>query len=457
MQNLNVVVLAAGQGKRMNSDIPKVLHAVGNKPMLQHVIDTAKSLEPENLIVVYGHGGELVKQNLGKIYPENNLLWAFQEKQQGTGDALKCAMPYISDVGVTLLLYGDVPLIDTKTLKQMLDKSNNNVVMLTSILDNPSGYGRVIRNSKYKITGIIEEKDASEDEKKICEINTGFYVFPNKFLSVWLSKLSNNNSQGEYYVTDLVAMACNDNIEIEYVKAANPYSIMGVNNKTQLEYLERKFQSLEAEKLLDKGATLADKCRIDIRGNVLVGKDCIIDVNCIFEGNVKLGTNVKVGAGSILKNVTIGDNVEIKPYSIIENAEIGNGCVIGPFSRLRPGAKLESDSHIGNFVEIKNSVVGNGSKVNHLTYIGDAEIGAKVNVGAGSVTCNYDGRNKFKTIIEDNVFVGSGTMMVAPVTLGEGSVIGAGSTITKDTPANELTISRARQSTILGWLKRTRK
>ena len=457
MQDLNVVILAAGEGKRMNSELPKVLHNIGNKPMLLHVIEAAKQLNPTKLIIVYGHKGEQVKSLVDSNLPGNDFIWVHQDKQLGTGHALKTAYPHLSANGATLLLYGDVPLIDVKTLNDMLKKYEDNIVMLTADLDNPSGYGRIIRNDQSQIIGIVEEKDASQGEKFIREINTGFYVFPNHNLGDWLNNLSNQNSQGEYYVTDLVGMAHREFVDIAYVNARYVYTIMGVNNKLQLEYLERIFQTKKAEKLLELGATIFDKSRIDIRGDVTVGKDCIIDVNCIFEGLVSLGDNVRIGAGSVLKNVTIQNNVEIKPYSILEDAVIGSDCKIGPFSRVRPGSNLSKGAHVGNFVEIKNSTIGIGSKANHLTYIGDSVVGSGVNIGAGSVTCNYDGKNKFKTIIEDNVFVGSGTMMVAPVKLGEGSVIGAGSTITKDTPDNELTISRAKQTTVLGWLKRMRK
>lgn len=457
MQNLNVVILAAGEGKRMNSLLPKVLHTVGNKPMLIHIIEAAKQLNPTKLIIVYGHKGEQVKSLVDSQMPDNDFIWVHQDKQLGTGHALKTAYPNLSSNGATLLLSGDVPLIDVATLNEMLNKFDDNVVMLTADLDNPTGYGRIIRNDQSQIIGIIEEKDASQSEKFICEINTGFYLFPNRYLGEWLNNLSNQNSQGEYYVTDVVSMAYRDFVYITYVNARHVYTIMGVNNKLQLEYLERIFQMKKAEKLLEAGATIFDKLRIDIRGQVSVGKDCIIDVNCIFEGRVSLGDNVKIGAGSFLKNVKVHNDVEIKPYSIIEDAVVGTNCKIGPFSRIRPGTNLSQDAHIGNFVEVKNSTIGVGSKANHLTYIGDSVVGSHVNVGAGSVTCNYDGKNKFITTIEDNVFVGSGTIMVAPVRLGAGSFIGAGSTITKDTPANELTVSRAKQTTIMGWLKRMRK
>ncbi len=457
MQDLNIVILAAGEGKRMNSNLPKVLHTVGDTPMLIHVIKAAQELNPSKLIIVYGYAGDQVRSEVDRRLPDNNYIWSYQDKQLGTGHALKVALPHLSPSGATLLLYGDVPLIDVSTLHEMCTKYDDNVVMLTANLDNPTGYGRVIRNDQSQIISIVEEKDASQGERFVREINTGFYLFPNKYLGGWLNNLSNQNNQEEYYVTDIVAMAYDELVDISYVEARHTYTIMGVNNKLQLEFLERIFQTKKAEKLLESGATILDKSRIDIRGQVSVGKDCIIDVNCIFEGIVCLGDNVRVGMGSFLKNVTVNDGVEIKPYSVIEDAVIGVGCKIGPFSRVRPGTNLQNDVHIGNFVEVKNSTIGVASKVNHLTYIGDSDIGSKVNVGAGSITCNYDGKNKFKTIIGDNVFVGSGTMMVAPVTLGEGGVIGAGSTITKDTPANELTVSRAKQTTVLGWLKRMRK
>jgi bifunctional UDP-N-acetylglucosamine pyrophosphorylase/glucosamine-1-phosphate N-acetyltransferase len=338
----------------------------------------------------------------------------------------------------------------------MLTQYNENIVMLTANLTNPFGYGRVIRNENKHIIRIVEEKDTLSNEKLITEINSGIYLLPNTKLPKWLNKLSNNNSQNEYYVTDLVAFAAEDKINVTAVVTTNIDEIMGVNNKLQLEYLERTYQKIKANDLLLAGATLLDKSRIDIRGTVAVGHDCVIDINCIFSGTVSLGNNVMIGAGSILNNVVIKDNVTIKANSVIEDAIIGEGCQIGPFARIRPGTELASGVHIGNFVEIKKSHIGDNSKVNHLTYIGDTEIGSKVNVGAGSVTCNYDGKNKFKTIIKDNVFVGSGTMMVAPVKIGEGSVIGAGSVITRDTPENELTVSRAKQTTVLGWLKRNR-
>lgn len=454
-ENINVVILAAGQGKRMNSSLPKVLHPVSTKPMLQHVIDTALLLDPSKLVVVYGHGGDQVQNTLLPIYGDK-IEWAHQDQQLGTGHALKCALPHLDKDAITLVLYGDVPLISLATLQKMLAKYQDSVVMLTDEIDNPTGYGRVVRNSEFAITGIVEEKDASQSERLIREINTGFYVLPNKKLTDWLNRLSNNNNQNEYYLTDVIGLAYQDGVDIDYVLSPHHYEVLGVNNKLQLEQLERIYQLNQANKLLEAGVTLYDKSRIDIRGNLTAGKDCIIDVNCIFEGDVILGNNVAIGSGCLIKNATIADNVTIKPYTIIEETRISAGAQIGPYARLRPGTELAEDTHIGNFVEIKKSQIGKGSKVNHLTYIGDASIGSKVNVGAGSVTCNYDGQNKFKTVIGDNVFVGSGTMLVAPVSLKNGSLIGAGSVITEDTPEDELTLARTKQVTVYGWKKRNK-
>lgn len=455
-QTINVVILAAGAGKRMNSSLPKVLQPISGKPMLHHVIDSAQKLNPNKLVVVYGHGGDQVRSAVEQSYPDSQIIWALQAEQLGTGHALKCALPHLDHDGLTLVLYGDVPLIELSTLEKMVAKYQDNVVMLTDEVENPAGYGRVVRDPEFRITNIVEEKDASQSERAIREINTGFYVLPNQYLASWLSKLSNNNNQGEYYLTDVIALAYNQEVEIDYILAPHHYEVMGVNDKLQLEQLERIYQLNQANELLKSGVTLVDKHRIDLRGTLSAGKDCAIDVNCVFEGRVSLGNNVKIGAGCLLKDVTIADNVTIKPYSILEDAIVANGAQVGPYARLRPGTVLAEDTHIGNFVEIKKSTVGVGSKVNHLTYIGDAEIGSKVNIGAGSVTCNYDGINKFKTVIGNNVFVGSGTMMVAPVHINDGSLIGAGSVITQDTPANELTLARAEQVTVSGWLNKNK-
>lgn len=453
---LNIVILAAGQGKRMNSSLPKVLHPISTKPMLQHVIETAKTLNPTKLVVVYGHGGDQVQTAMNQVFTNNELSWAFQDKQLGTGHALKCALPELSHDGVTLVLYGDVPLISLNTLQQMLEVYQNNVVMLSDIIDNPKGYGRVVRDNG-NIVAIVEEKDTSLKQKLIKEINTGFYLFPNQYLTKWLNGLSNNNAQGEYYLTDVVEAAHRDGVKIDCVQSSHHYEVMGVNNKLQLEELERIYQINKANKLLENGVTLFDKARVDIRGNLSAGQDCVIDINCVFEGEVVLGNNVTIGAGCLLKNVKIADNVTIKPYSVLEDAVIASGTQVGPYARLRPGTVLAENTHIGNFVEIKKSTIGVGSKVNHLTYIGDSEIGEKVNIGAGTVTCNYDGKNKFKTTIGDNVFVGSGSMLVAPVNIGSGALIAAGSVITKNAPENELTLARAKQVTMPGWLAKKKK
>lgn len=454
-QILNVVVLAAGQGKRMNSSLPKVLHPVSMKPMLQHVIETALALDPDKLVVVHGHGGEQVQNVIGSMFGDQ-IFWAHQEDQLGTGHALKCALNQLDSDGVTLVLYGDVPLISLETLQKMLEKYQNSVVMLTDEIDNPAGYGRIVRNNEFAITGIVEEKDASQSERLIREINTGFYVLPNNRLGDWLNRLSNQNTQKEYYLTDVIAMAYADGVDIDCVLAPHHYEVLGVNNKLQLEQLERIYQLNQANKLLEQGVTLFDRHRIDIRGTLAVGRDCVIDINCIFEGNVQLGSNVSIGTGCTIKNAVIANNVSIKAYSIIEDTIIDSDTQVGPFARLRPGAELGRNVHVGNFVEIKKSKIGEFSKVNHLTYIGDAEIGEQVNVGAGSVTCNYDGKNKFKTVIGNNVFIGSGTMLVAPVTVHDGSLIGAGSVITTDTPEEELTLARAKQVTVYGWKKRNK-
>lgn len=451
-KKINIVILAAGQGKRMNSKLPKVLHKVGNKAMLAHVISTALLLKPDKLIIVYGHNGEAVKSCIDTTFPANDFIWALQDKQLGTGHALNCALNYLDADGATLVLYGDVPLISQSTLEHMQCLYDNNIVLLTAVLDNPFGYGRVIRDEDFQIKSIVEERDATQNEKLINEVNTGFYILPNASLAGWLNALENNNTEHEYYLTDVITLAYAQNVEIQYHTAIRNYEIMGVNNKLQLEYLERKFQIKAADLLLSAGVTLLDKSRLDIRGNITCGMDCIIDTNCTFEGTVVLGDGVTIGVGCILKDVVIGNDVTIRHYSIIEGAHIGALSQIGPFARIRFGTKLAGSTHIGNFVEIKNSIIGLNSKINHLSYIGDSDIGNEVNVGAGSVTCNYDGKNKFRTIIEDGVFVGSGTMIVAPVCLAQGGIIGAGSTITKPTEANELTVARAKQVTIKGYL-----
>jgi bifunctional UDP-N-acetylglucosamine pyrophosphorylase / glucosamine-1-phosphate N-acetyltransferase len=455
MSKLNIVILAAGLGKRMHSALPKVLHPLAGKPLLGHVLDTAHSLSPQRICVVYGHGGEAVPQAIG----DESLTWVQQTPQLGTGHALMQALPHLSSTGTTLVLYGDVPLTTIETLRRLIGTAGSkDFALLTVELADPAGYGRIVRNEKTGgITAIVEEKDASNIQRQIREINTGIMVIPNQDLHGWLHKLENKNAQKEYYLTDIVAMAVKDGVKVEAVQPAHDWETTGVNSKTQLAVLERIYQNEYAKRLLDQGVTLADMSRIDIRGQLICGRDVEIDINCIFEGHVQLDDGVKVGAHSILKNVKVAAGSAIAPFSLIESAEIGKNCRVGPYARIRPGTRLASEVHIGNFVEVKNSTIAAGSKANHLSYIGDAVVGKNVNIGAGTITCNYDGANKYQTIIEDDVFVGSDTQLVAPVTVTQGSTIGAGSTITKDTPPETLTLSRAKQMSIDGWKRPVKK
>ncbi|MDO9758039.1 bifunctional UDP-N-acetylglucosamine diphosphorylase/glucosamine-1-phosphate N-acetyltransferase GlmU [Glaesserella parasuis] len=453
MTQLSVVILAAGKGTRMYSDLPKVLHPIAGKPMVKHVIDTAKQLSAKQIHLIYGHGGDLLQQRLS-AEPVN---WVLQAEQLGTGHAMQQAAPFFADDENILMLYGDAPLITATTLEKLIAaKPENGIALLTVVLDNPTGYGRIIRENG-SVVAIVEQKDANPEQLKIQEINTGVMVASGASFKKWLSQLDNNNAQGEYYITDVIAMANRDGYKVEAVQATNLMEVEGANNRLQLAALERYYQKIQAEKLLLAGVTIIDPARFDLRGTVTHGKDVVIDVNVILEGSIQLGNNVKIGAGSVLKNVVLGDNVEIKPYSVLEDSVIGESADVGPFARLRPGTELAAKAHVGNFVEIKKSTIGEGSKVGHLTYIGDSEIGANVNIGAGTITCNYDGANKFKTIIGDNVFVGSGTQLVAPVTVASGATIGAGSTITKDVAADELVITRVPQRHIQGWQRPTKK
>ncbi|PTA48634.1 bifunctional N-acetylglucosamine-1-phosphate uridyltransferase/glucosamine-1-phosphate acetyltransferase [Shewanella morhuae] len=444
---LNVVILAAGKGTRMRSDLPKVLHPIAHKSMVQHVIDTAKSLGSDAIQLVYGYGADKLQAALG----EQDVQWVLQAEQLGTGHAVAQANPNISDDDTVLILYGDVPLIQQSTLIDLLAaRPDNGVAVLTVNLTNPMGYGRIVRDDG-KVVGIIEQKDASAEQLLINEINTGIMVAPGKQLKDWLSRLSNNNAQGEYYLTDIIAMAHSDGVAIDTAQPQSAIEVEGANNRVQLAQLERAYQAREAEKLMLAGANLRDPNRIDIRGDVTVGMDVMIDVNVVFEGKVVLGNNVSIGAGAILIDCEIADNAEIKPYSIIEGAKLGVAASAGPFARLRPGAELKQDAHIGNFVEVKKAIIGVGSKAGHLAYLGDAIIGDGVNIGAGTITCNYDGANKHLTVIEDNVFVGSDTQLVAPVTIGKGATLGAGSTITHNVAENELVITRVKQKHLTGW------
>jgi bifunctional UDP-N-acetylglucosamine pyrophosphorylase/glucosamine-1-phosphate N-acetyltransferase len=445
--SLNVVILAAGKGTRMRSDLPKVLHPIAHKSMVQHVIDTANSLGSSAIQLVYGYGADKLQAALG----EQALNWVLQAEQLGTGHAVAQANPNINDDDTVLILYGDVPLIQQSTLEALLAvRPANGLAILTVNLPNPTGYGRIVRE-QGKVVGIIEQKDANAEQLAINEVNTGIMAVPGKQLKAWLNRLSNNNAQGEYYLTDIIAMANADGVEITTSQPQSAIEVEGANNRVQLAQLERAYQARAAEKMMLEGANLRDPARIDIRGNVTVGMDVMIDVNVIFQGQVTLGNNVTIGAGAILIDCDIADNAEIKPYTIVEGAKLGQASSAGPFARLRPGAELKEDAHIGNFVEIKKSVLGKGSKAGHLAYLGDAQIGAGVNIGAGTITCNYDGANKFITTIEDGVFVGSDTQLVAPVTIGKNATLGAGSTITKDVAENELVITRVKQRHITGW------
>ena len=449
---LNIVILAAGKGTRMHSDLPKVLHALAGHSLLKHVIDTALQLAPKEMCVVYGHGGEAVPEALAQ-YAARFVL---QEPQLGTGHAVQQAMPEMKDGGTTLILYGDVPLIQADTLKKLLINPDH-LCLLTLNMDNPAGYGRIIRNGSGNVERIVEEKDASAEQRKVSEINTGILAAPTHLLRNWLAGLQNNNAQGEYYLTDIVSMAVAQGVKVSTTQPAHDWEVMGVNSKIQLAELERIWQGEQALRLLKQGVTLADPARLDIRGQLSCGRDVEIDVGCIFEGDVHLGNRVKVGAYTVIRDSRIEAGTHLAPYTHIDSSEVGDNCRIGPYARLRPGTKLHNDVHIGNFVEIKNSEIANGSKANHLSYIGDSTVGKRVNVGAGTITCNYDGANKYRTVIEDDVFVGSDTQLIAPVTIKQGSTIGAGSTITKDTPENALTLSRAKQVTVPGWQRPVKK
>lgn len=444
---MNVVILAAGMGKRMQSDLPKVLHALAGKPLLSHVIDTARSLSPSRICVIYGHGGDAVPSRLAA----DDLRFVIQQPQLGTGHAVMQAVPELNDNEPTLVLYGDVPLTSAATLTALADKAGKEkLAVLTVNLADPTGYGRIVREDS-RIVRIVEQKDASEAERAIREVNTGILVAPTQALKAWLSLLSNDNAQKEYYLTDIIAMAVRDGVPVESSQPAHEWETLGVNSKVQLAELERIHQSNIATALLEQGVTLADPARIDVRGTLVCGRDVEIDVGCVFEGRVELGDGVKIGAHCVIRNATILRRGAIKPFCHIEEASVGAESQIGPYARLRPGTVLGDDVHIGNFVEVKNGSFGAHSKANHLAYVGDATVGSRVNIGAGTITCNYDGANKHRTIIEDDAFIGSDSQLVAPVTVGKGATLGAGTTLTKDAPAGSLTVSRAKQVTIAGW------
>jgi len=445
---MNIVILAAGMGKRMQSALPKVLHPLAGKPLLSHVIDTARSLSPAALCVIYGHGGEAVPAAVGA----DDIRFAKQEPQLGTGHAVMQAVPYLRDEAPTLILYGDVPLTTRHSLQRLLDSAGQDkLAILTVELEDPTGYGRIVRRQGH-IVGIVEQKDASETEHAIREVNTGIMVAPTSRLKKWLTTLSSDNAQGEYYLTDIVARAVADGVPVVSAQpAAGVWETLGVNSKAQLAELERIHQRNIAGALLEQGVTLADPARIDVRGTLSCGRDVTIDVNCVFEGKVELEDGVSIGAHCVIRNARIGRSANIKPFCHIEDALVGAESQIGPYARLRPGTELAEDVHIGNFVEVKNSRIAAHSKANHLAYVGDATVGSRVNIGAGAITCNYDGANKHRTVIEDDVFIGSDTQLVAPVRVGKGATLGAGTTLTKDAPEGKLTISRAKQVSVEGW------
>jgi bifunctional UDP-N-acetylglucosamine pyrophosphorylase/glucosamine-1-phosphate N-acetyltransferase len=450
---MNVVILAAGMGKRMQSALPKVLHPLAGKPLLQHVINTARSLNPKKLCVIYGHGGAAVPSAVHAWSVDGgvNIDTALQQPQLGTGHAVMQALPQIDAEAPTLVLYGDVPLTTSASLQRLVDAAGSDkLAILTVVQDNPFGLGRIVRENG-EIVRIVEEKDATEAERAIKEINSGIMVIPTRHLNGWLAGLKNTNAQGEYYLTDIVAQAVASGVPVVSAQPSGEWEVAGVNSKVQLAELERRHQWNIAQALLEKGVTLMDPARIDVRGELICGRDVTIDVGCVFEGRVELGDGVTVGAHSVLVDTRVAAGVQIKPFCHFEDAVVGEKSVIGPYARLRPGAELGEDVHIGNFVEVKNSKIAAHSKANHLAYVGDADVGSRVNIGAGAITCNYDGANKFRTIIEDDAFIGSDTQLVAPVTVGKGATLGAGTTLTKDAPAGKLTVSRSRQVTIEGW------
>jgi len=443
---MNVVILAAGQGKRMHSDLPKVLHPLAGRPLLAHVIATARSLAPGVICIVYGHGGERVREAIG----QPDLIWVRQEPQLGTGHALLQALPHLNTKAPTLVLYGDVPLTRAQTLRDLIGAAGKDMALLTIALDDPQGYGRIVR-SRGSIKRIVEEKDATAAERALREINTGIMVLPTARLQAWLAGLQNKNAQKEYYLTDVVAAAVADKVSVSSAAPAAAWETLGVNSKAQLAELERTFQRQTADALMRDGVTLADPARIDVRGSLACGRDVAIDVNCVFEGEVVLGAGVSVGANCVLRDVKVAAGSRIEPFCHLDQADIGARCRIGPYARLRPGTTLAEEVHIGNFVEVKASQIAARSKANHLAYVGDTTVGRDVNIGAGTITCNYDGANKHRTIIEDDVHIGSDTQLVAPVRVGRGATLGAGTTLTKDAPEGALTISRAKQVTIAGW------
>ena len=450
---LAAVILAAGKGTRMKSALPKVLHPIAGKPMVAHVVAAARQLHPGSITVVYGHGGDQVRDTIA----DDSLNWALQAEQLGTGHAVAQAMPFVAEDTV-LILYGDVPLIRPETLQAFVARVNDNTLaLMTLTMDDPSGYGRIIRGDDGKVQRIVEQKDASEAELAVREINTGILACPRGFLAEALPALSSNNAQGEYYLTDVIAMAVAKGLTVDAMQPGEPWEVDGVNDRIQLARLERIYQRVQAEALMRGGATLMDPARVDLRGDIECGSDVTIDVNVVLQGRVRIGDGVQIGANCHITDAVLEDGAVIAPNSVIEQANVGPGCQVGPFARLRPGTTLAAGAKVGNFVETKKATIGEGSKINHLTYIGDAVIGKHVNVGAGTITCNYDGVNKFQTVMEDGAFIGSNSSLVAPVTVGKNATVGAGSTVTRDVAEDELAVARGKQKNISGWKRPTRK
>ena len=447
---LEIIVLAAGQGKRMRSRLPKILHPLAGRPLLAHVLDAAAALHPRKVLIVHGHGAEEVRA----AFAEAKVEWVLQPEQLGTGHAVQQAMPRVASDADVLILYGDVPLVRAATLQRLVDAARDGMAVMTAELEDPTGYGRIVRKGADLVARIVEHRDAAPQELALREINAGFMAMSARRLSSWLGKLTNRNAQKEYYLTDVVALAVAEGLPVRPVRVDDPWDVAGVNSKRELATLERVFQRREAERLLEAAVTLADPARIDVRGELRCGTDVSIDVNCVFEGRVTLGDGVRIGPNCVLRNVAIGAGSEVLAFSQLEESQVGERCRLGPYARLRPGSQLAEDVHVGNFVEVKASRIGKGSKANHLSYIGDSEVGSGVNVGAGTITCNYDGAAKHRTIIEDDCFIGSDATLVAPVRIARGSYIGAGSTISKDTPAGQLTVARARQISVPSWKPR---
>jgi len=451
---LRVVILAAGKGTRMRSDLPKVLHKVANKPMVEHVIDTARSLKPETINLIYGHGGEQLQNTI----QGEDLTWVEQREQLGTGHAVQQVIPYLKDDEKVVILYGDVPLLTESTLIKLLTATQTTELgLLTMTLDDPNGYGRIVRNTDKQVTGIVEQKDANAEQLAIQEVNTGIMIADGAKLKAWLENLSNDNAQKEYYLTDIVAMAAEQGVTIATAQPDATYEVEGANNRQQLAQLERAFQRRQADELMTQGVTLIDPARFDCRGKLTVGNDVTFDINVVIEGDVTIGNNVTVEPNCVIKDATIGDNTVIRANSHIEGAAVAKNCKVGPFARLRPGAELADEAQVGNFVEMKKSRLGKGSKASHLTYLGDAQVGEYANIGAGTITCNYDGVNKFLTEIGDGAFIGSNSSLVAPVKIGNNATVGAGSVVTREVADEELAVARGKQRNISGWQRPQKK